>query len=86
MAQEHSCDKTKRKIYCEEKTFPEGLVVVAGPISAEQLEKCKMDQGLRMFRLPDLQHQALVEIAGLSEGRVITAKINDTIIAYVTFH
>lgn len=86
MAQGHSWDKSKRKIFCEEKIIPEGRVVVAGPISPEQLENCKMDRGLKMFRQPDLQHQALVEIAGLPEGRVITAKLNDTIIAYVTFH
>ena len=37
------------------------------------------------FRPPSQQHQALIEIANLPEGRIIIARHNDTIVGYATF-
>nr|WP_276588969.1 GNAT family N-acetyltransferase [Bacillus amyloliquefaciens] len=37
------------------------------------------------FRLPHEQHKALIEIAGLPEGRIIIARDGQTIIGYVTY-
>lgn len=39
-----------------------------------------------LFRRPREQHEALVEIAGLPEGRIILARVENIIIGYVTFH
>lgn len=61
-------------------------ITVSGPRSPEELEALHMHQDLDAFRKPLEQQEALVEIASLPEGRVITAVENDTIIGYVTFH
>ena len=38
------------------------------------------------FRRPKEQLEALIEIAGLPEGRIILARDGSTIVGYVTFH
>jgi len=45
-----------------------------------------MHAKLDAFRRPAEQHEALVEIAGLAEGRIIIAREDDLIVGYVTFH
>lgn len=45
-----------------------------------------MHPDLDAFRQPSEQHEALIEISELPEGRIIIARDGDTIIGYVTFH
>lgn len=61
-------------------------LVVEGPVKPNDLALLHMHPQLDAFRKPDDQHEALVEIAGLPEGRIIIARDGDTIIGYVTFH
>ncbi|AWV33275.1 GNAT family N-acetyltransferase [Paenibacillus sp. FSL H7-0716] len=61
-------------------------ITVSGPRSPEDLEALHMHQDLDAFRRPLEQQEALVEIASLPEGRIITAVENDVIVGYVTFH
>jgi acetoin utilization protein AcuA len=60
-------------------------LVVEGPIQPEQLAVMRFDEGLKAFRPPEQQHQALVEIAALPEGRIIAAREGDLVLGYVTF-
>ncbi|MHA6532535.1 GNAT family N-acetyltransferase [Paenibacillus sp. BAC0078] len=62
------------------------VITVAGPMPSEALEGLTMHPGLDAFRKPHEQLEALIEIAGLPEGRVIAAVAGSTIIGYVTFH
>ncbi|NMO94684.1 GNAT family N-acetyltransferase [Paenibacillus lemnae] len=67
--------------------FPEDRRLrIEGPVPPETLQHLNMHPDLDAFRRPGDQHEALVEIAGLSEGRIIAARDGDTIVGYVTFH
>jgi len=68
-----------------EKTVNGRKLIIEGPISAGQLAAMRFDEGLKAFRLPEQQHQALVEIAALPEGRIIVAREHDRVLGYVTF-
>jgi len=59
---------------------------VEGPVSAEDLLKLKMNQGLNNFRPYEKQHKALVTISRLDPGRVYVARGGDEIVGYITFH
>ncbi|PZE22555.1 GNAT family N-acetyltransferase [Paenibacillus xerothermodurans] len=61
-------------------------IMVEGPVAPEQLANYRMHRDLDAFRRPGDQFEALVEIAGLPEGRVIVARLDGEIIGYVTFH
>ena len=60
-------------------------LIIEGPISAEKLAGYEFHEDLVAFRPPAQQHQALVEIADLPEGRIIIARDRQTIVGYVTF-
>ncbi|WP_340023058.1 GNAT family N-acetyltransferase [Paenibacillus sp. FSL K6-1096] len=62
------------------------LITVQGPLSPECLQKLDIHADLDAFRRPQEQKEALIEISGLPEGRVIAAFTSDMIIGYVTFH
>ncbi|MEW9104160.1 GNAT family N-acetyltransferase [Paenibacillus sp. S-12] len=64
----------------------ERVVVVEGPVRSDILRTLTMHTDLKAFRRPADQHQALVEIADLPEGRIIIAREGSTIVGYVTFH
>lgn len=66
--------------------YADRTITVSGPRSPETLEALSMHKDLDAFRSPHEQLEALIEIARLPEGRVITATENQTIIGYVTFH
>ena len=77
------------KIYHSTSFVPPGTdkeIVVEGPVSPGHLLKLEMHSDLDAFRRPGDQHKALVEIAGLPEGRIIISRTNDTIVGYATFH
>ncbi|MDQ0088331.1 acetoin utilization protein AcuA [Paenibacillus anaericanus] len=61
-------------------------IVIEGPITSTGLLDLQMHPDLDAFRRPREQHEALVEIAGLPEGRIILARVENIIIGYVTFH
>lgn len=63
-----------------------GELVVEGPVTAEELEQLTMDEGLRTFRPPKRQKEALVEISQIPNGRIVIARIDSTIMGYVTYH
>lgn len=67
-------------------SIPEGAISLRGPVTGAVIAGLKMDPGLKKFRPPDLQWEALQEIADLPEGRVIIAVSRETIVGYVTFH
>lgn len=61
-------------------------LVIEGPVPPEQVAQLVMHPALDAFRRPRDQHEALVEIAALDEGRIILVREADTIVGYVTFH
>lgn len=61
-------------------------LIIEGPVPPSRLSGYAMHPRLDAFRRPKEQHEALVEIAGLEEGRIIVAREGDTIVGYVTFH
>jgi len=61
-------------------------LIIEGPLSPDRLANMKMHSALDAFRRPHEQHEALIEIAGLEEGRIIAAREGDMIVGYVTFH
>lgn len=63
-----------------------GQLVLEGPVSPDRVSACHMHPQLDAFRRPAEQHEALVEIADLPEGRIIMATDRDQIVGYVTFH
>ncbi|WP_223066441.1 GNAT family N-acetyltransferase [Paenibacillus caui] len=76
------------KIHCRHElpsTRDEPLIV-EGPVDPGMLRTLRMHPSLDAFRPPPEQHEALIEIAGLPEGRIIIARHTETIVGYVTFH
>ncbi|MFD3258593.1 GNAT family N-acetyltransferase [Paenibacillus lentus] len=61
-------------------------IIIEGPVAPEPLRSFQMHSELDAFRRPKDQHEALIEIAALPEGRIIIAREQDTIVGYVTFH
>lgn len=62
-----------------------GNIVVEGPISSKEIQRLQFHEGLVAFRPAPQQKEALMEIADLPEGRIIIARLHDTIIGYVTY-
>ncbi|WP_010269907.1 GNAT family N-acetyltransferase [Paenibacillus senegalensis] len=61
-------------------------IVIEGPVPSDTLAGYEMHSALDAFRKPKDQHEALVEIAALPEGRIILARDSTQIVGYVTFH
>ncbi|WP_438351535.1 GNAT family N-acetyltransferase [Paenibacillus sp. FA6] len=61
-------------------------LVIEGPVSGEYVKQLTLHPDLDAFRQPKEQHQALIEIADLPEGRIIITRDGLTIVGYVTFH
>ncbi|WP_136606420.1 GNAT family N-acetyltransferase [Paenibacillus dokdonensis] len=64
----------------------ERCLVIEGPVPPGRLAELTMHPDLDAFRRPAEQHKALVEIAGLEEGRIILTREENMIVGYVTFH
>jgi acetoin utilization protein AcuA len=60
-------------------------LLIEGPVEPERLAAMRFDEGLKAFRPPEQQQKALVEIAGLPEGRITVARDDDLVLGYVTF-
>ncbi|AND41805.1 GNAT family N-acetyltransferase [Cytobacillus oceanisediminis] len=75
-----------KKIFnAKELKTAKGKLIIEGPISPEKLADYEFHKDLVTFRPPAQQHKALVEIAGLPEGRIIVARDRHTIVGYVTY-
>ncbi|MFD0959344.1 GNAT family N-acetyltransferase [Paenibacillus chungangensis] len=61
-------------------------LILEGPLPPHRLTDYTMHPQLDAFRRPLEQHEALVDIAGLEEGRIIAAVDDGVIVGYVTFH
>lgn len=62
-----------------------GDIVIEGPISADELENLDFHEDLVAFRPPAQQHKALIEIAGLPEGRILIVRELNEVVGYVTY-
>ncbi|MBT2638450.1 MULTISPECIES: GNAT family N-acetyltransferase [unclassified Bacillus (in: firmicutes)] len=75
----------KKTYNATELKTPHGRLIIEGPISPEKLASYEFHEDLVAFRPPAQQHKALVEIAGLPEGRIIVARSGHMIVGYVTY-
>ncbi|TYR82113.1 N-acetyltransferase [Priestia megaterium] len=64
---------------------PVGTLIIEGPIPSHTLQQLDFHEELTAFRPAEQQKQALVEIADLPEGRIIIARLQHTVVGYVTF-
>ncbi|MCP3741128.1 GNAT family N-acetyltransferase [Rossellomorea sp. BNER] len=62
-----------------------GSLIIEGPIPPGELSRLDFHEDLVAFRPPAQQHKALIEIAGLPEGRLIIVRDQNTIVGYVTY-
>lgn len=75
----------KKTYNAKELKTPHGPLIIEGPISPEKLASYEFHKDLVAFRPPAQQHKALIEIAGLPEGRIIVARSGHMIVGYVTY-
>nr|WP_249305916.1 GNAT family N-acetyltransferase [Lederbergia citrea] len=62
-----------------------GSLIIEGPITAHQLKNLEFHEDLVAFRPAVQQHEALVGIADLPEGRIIVAREHNLVVGYVTY-
>ena len=62
-----------------------GTVVIEGPIPSDEIARLQFHEHLKAFRAPNPQHQAIIEIAKLPEGRIIIVRDQETIVGYCTY-
>lgn len=74
-----------KNYYCTELETKHGTVIVEGPVPPQSLKEYDFHEDLVAFRPPEQQKEALIEIAGLEEGRIIIARNGNMIIGYVTY-
>ncbi|NLY79900.1 MAG: GNAT family N-acetyltransferase [Lysinibacillus sp.] len=74
-----------KNYYCTELETKHGTVFVEGPVPPQSLKEYDFHEDLVAFRPPEQQKEALIEIAGLEEGRIIIARNGNMIIGYVTY-
>lgn len=75
----------KKTYNAKEIKTPHGDLIIEGPVSSDKLASYGFHEHLTAFRPPGQQHQALIGIANLEEGRIIIARHRDTIVGYVTY-
>lgn len=66
-------------------TTEDTSIFIEGPLSSSELAKYKFHEKLIAFRPAEKQFEAVKSIADFEEGRIIVARIEDTIIGYVTY-
>lgn len=78
--------KHKKTFHSIEHTGRDGRTfTIAGPLSTETIESAAFDEGLKAFRTPEKQHEALVNVAKLEESRIIAAMEDNTIVGYAVY-
>jgi acetoin utilization protein AcuA len=75
----------KRTYNAKELKTPQGNIFIEGPVLAEKLAEFDFHEDLVAFRPASQQHQALVEIAQLPEGRILIARDRNMVVGYVTY-
>ena len=75
----------KKTFFSVMKDTKHGTVYVEGPVSPEKLAEYSFHEDLVAFRPPQQQHQAIIEIAKLPEGRIIIIRNEKIIVGYVTY-
>ena len=79
-------DMEHRKTYnAKEIKTKNSRLIIEGPVTPEILASYEFHEDLIAFRPPAQQRKALIEIAGLPEGRILIARTHDTIVGYVTY-
>ncbi|MCL1918421.1 MAG: N-acetyltransferase [Peptococcaceae bacterium] len=63
-----------------------GELHIMGVTPPEFLEELTMNMTLKAFRPAKRQKEALIGISKLPDGKVTTARLNDEILGYVTYH
>jgi len=63
-----------------------GEVIVEGPVETASLEKMFLNKKMNVFRPPDRQMTALINISKLPEGMIYVARTGQEIVGYLTFH
>ncbi len=71
--------------YCLELDTRHGKVLVEGPVPSDRLASYTLHEDLKAFRPSNQQHEALIGIAKLEEGRIIVIRQDQTIFGYVTY-
>lgn len=67
-------------------TTNKGKVYVEGPVEAERLKQMDFLETLTNFRPAAQQKKALVTLAGDMDGMVFIARLESTVLGYITFH
>ncbi len=62
-----------------------GHLQVRGPVSAEQLSRYHLDEGLNCFRPSAKQHSALIELAEQPDGLIFITALANTVVSYASF-
>ncbi|MEN1968193.1 GNAT family N-acetyltransferase [Lentibacillus sp. N15] len=62
-----------------------GTITIEGPLPSTELKKYQFHEDLTAFRPAPKQFNVILEIADFTEGRLIIARTEDTIIGYVTY-
>lgn len=75
----------KKTFFSITKETEHGTVFVEGPVSPETLAEYSFHKDLVAFRPPNQQHQAIIGIAGLPEGRIIIIRNDNIVVGYVTY-
>ena len=60
-------------------------LLIEGPVPPETVARYPLHEECDAFRIPEKQHQALIEIAGFEEARIILAHNETVTVGYVTF-
>lgn len=81
----NALNEHKKRFHSVTLELPNSTITVEGPVSSDVIRNNTFHEGLHAFRPADRQQEALAEIADLPEGRIIVARDQDTIVAYVTF-
>lgn len=63
----------------------QGRLIIEGPVSSAELKRLDFHEDLTAFRIPKQQHEAIVGIAELPEGRILIARDHNMIVGYVTY-
>ncbi|MCQ6278391.1 GNAT family N-acetyltransferase [Bacillus sp. EB600] len=62
-----------------------GDLIIEGPVSPDKLAGLEFHEDLKAFRPSHQQHQALIGIAHLGDGRIIIARDRNTVVGYATY-
>jgi acetoin utilization protein AcuA len=60
-------------------------IIIEGPVSPSSLMNYHFHEDLTSFRPASKQYQAILSIADLPESRIIIARVDNTIIGYITY-